>query len=94
MAGGGKLNLIGSDGHNLIVFDDIVPADMTLFRSGATAIFSSAVEATQIAWVTMDWLYAPAQTIAFSDGSQMELTLVGNSMQLGGVAVAEIGEFL
>ena len=94
VAGGGKLNLIGSDGHNLIVFDDIVPADMTLSRSGATAIFSSAAEATQIAWVTMDWLYAPAQTIAFSDGSQMELTLVGNSMQLGGVAVAEIGEFL
>ncbi|MFA7279258.1 MAG: hypothetical protein WC100_04110 [Sterolibacterium sp.] len=94
VSAGGKLNLIGSDGHNLIVFDDIVPADMTLSRSGATAIFSSAADGTQMAWIATDWFYASAQTIAFSDGSQMELTLVGNSMQLGGVAVAEIGEFL
>jgi len=94
VAAGGKLNLIGSDGHNLIVFDDCVPTDVMVTHSGATAIFSSVADAAQIAWIATDWLYAPAQTIAFSDGSQMELTLVGNRMLLGGAAISEIGDFL
>jgi len=94
VAAGGKLNLIGSDGDNLIVFDDYVAADLLVSRSGATAIFSLAADATQIAWIDTDWLYAPVQTIAFGDGSQMELTLVGNSMSLGGAAISEIGALL
>lgn len=94
VAAGGKLNLIGSDGHNLIVFDDYAPTDLSVSHSGATAIFSLSADSTPIAWIATDSAYAPAQTLAFSDGSQTELTLVGSSLQFGGVAVAEAGEFL
>lgn len=94
VAAGGRLSLSGSDGHNLIVFDDYAPTDLSVSHSGATAIFSLNTDSTQIAWIATDSAYAPAQTLAFSDGSQTELTLVGSSLQFGGVAVADAGEFL
>ncbi|MCX7172022.1 MAG: hypothetical protein NTY41_17555 [Proteobacteria bacterium] len=94
VAAGGKLNLSGSDGHNLIVFDDYAPTDLSVSHAGTTAIFSLNADSTQIAWIATDSAYAPTQTMAFSDGSQTELTLVGSSLQFGGVAITDVGEFV
>lgn len=94
VASGGKLNLSGSDGNNVIVFDDYAPADLSVSHSGATVIFSRIADSAQIAWIATDIIYAPEQTIGFSDGTQVALTLVGSSLQLDGVAIAEIGEIL
>ncbi|TRZ93063.1 MAG: hypothetical protein D4R84_11140, partial [Rhodocyclaceae bacterium] len=94
IASGGKLNLIGSDGHNVIVFDAYAPGALDVSRSGATVIFTDHSTAKQIASIATDASYAPSQTIRYSDASQVELTLVGTALALGGVAISTVGSIL
>ena len=88
IAEGGKLSLTGSDGHNVVVFDAFTASQLTASRSGSTVIFSDkATPAHQIASIAVT-SYAPSQTIGFSDGSHVELTLTGSVIALDGTTLA------
>jgi hypothetical protein len=80
IAAGGKLSLTGSDGHNVVVFDAFQLGDLTVSRSGSTVIFSDKATPTphQIASIAVT-SFAPSQTIGFSDGTHVELTLTGTN---------------
>lgn len=75
IAAGGKLFLKGSDGHNVVVFDAFHLGDLTVSRSGSTVIFRD-LEDHDIAWIEVTD-HALSQTIGFSDGTHVELTLTG-----------------
>lgn len=92
LASGGRLNLSGSDGHNVIVFDAYVSADLTVVHSGTTVIFKSG--STQIASIATDATYAPSQTITYSDASHVELTNNGTTIALNGVAITAVEAIL
>jgi hypothetical protein len=80
IAKGGKLSLTGSEGHNVVVFDAFQLGDLTVSRSGSTVIFSDKATPTphQIASIAVT-SFAPSQTIGFSDGTHVELTLTGTN---------------
>jgi hypothetical protein len=83
IAAGGKLILTGSEGHNVVVFDAFQLGDLTVSRSGSTVIFSDNATPTshQIASIAVT-SFAPSQTIGFSDGTHVELTLTGTTLAL------------
>jgi len=81
-----------ADGHNVLVFDDFIASALTVTHSGTTVIFSSG--STQIASIATDATYAPSQTITYSDGSSVELTLVGSTLALDGVTIGTVGTIL
>ncbi len=77
IAAGGKLFLKGSDGYNVVVFDAFHLVDLTVSSSGSTVIFRDS-EDHDIAWIEVTD-HAPKQTIGFSDGTHVELTLTGTN---------------
>lgn len=85
IANGGKLSLMGSDGHNVIVFDAFTANQLTTSLSGSTVIFSAA--GMQIASIAVTSA-AASQTIGFSDGAHVELTLTGSTIALNGVTIS------
>jgi len=93
VAANGKLNLIGSDGHNVIYLEDRSMADVIVTHSGGTAIVSLAADASQIASIATDASYAPAQTLSFSDGN-IELRNDGSLLAFDGIEVALVGILL
>lgn len=89
IAAGGKLNLSGSDGQNVIVFDAYASGDLAVSHSGTTVIFTAG--STQVASIATNATYAASQTIEYSDGTQVALTLVGVTLALGGTAIVDVG---
>ena len=89
IASGGKLNLSGSDGHNVIVFDAYAAGDLTVSHSGTTVIFTAG--STQVASIATDVTYAASQTIEYSNGAQVELTLIGTTLALDGTTISTVG---
>lgn len=92
IAAQGKLDLSGSDGHNVIVFDSFnrIGNDyLDVSSSGSTVLFTTHWSGEQIASIAMDAVYAPAQTITFSNGAHVELTLVGSTLAMDGLSLTQ-----
>jgi hypothetical protein len=94
VAAGGKLILSGSDGNNNIVFQAYSAGQLDVSRSGTTAIFTDHATHQQIAAIATDATYANKQTITYSDGTHVELTLVGSTLALGGTAITTVGSIV
>lgn len=91
LAAGGKMVLSGSDGPNNIVFDGYNASQLSVSHAGATAIFTDIATAQQVAAIATDAVHASAQTITYSDGSHVALTLVGSNLALDGVTISALG---
>jgi hypothetical protein len=85
IAAGGTLNLSGSDGNNVIVFDNYLREQLHITSSGTTVIFSDASGA--VASIATDAVFAATQTIQFSDGSQVSLTDTSGALAINGVTI-------
>ncbi len=85
IAAGGALNLSGSDGNNVIVFDNYLREQLHITSSGTTVIFSDGNGA--VASIATDAVYAATQTIQFRDGSHVSLTDTGGVLAINGVTI-------
>jgi hypothetical protein len=91
LATGGKMVLSGSDGPNNIVFDGYNAGQLSVSHAGATAIFTDIATSRQVAAIATDAVHASAQTITYSDGSHVALTLIGSNLALDGVTISALG---
>lgn len=80
IAAGGKLNLTGASGANSIYLSEFYRSDLTVSRSGATAVFKHGSE--EIASISTPT--GSSQTIQFKDGSYLTLANAdGSAVTLG-----------
>ena len=86
LAVGAKLDLSATDGHNVLVFDNYIASALTATRSGTTVTFTDNSTLEPIANVVVN-AAAPSQTVTYSDGTSVELTLTGSVIALGAVTL-------
>ncbi len=76
----------------MIVFDafkQAAQADyLDVSASGSTVIFTTHFGGEQIASIAMNATFSPAQTITYSDGTSVDITLVGTSLAINGLSFA------
>jgi hypothetical protein len=89
---GGKLVLENVQGHNEIKFDEYSASELSVTYSGTTAIFTASLDPNhpQIVSIAMTD-QGVSQTITYSDGSHVEITLTGTTLSLGGVIILNTG---
>jgi hypothetical protein len=94
-AGGNKLVLESVQGHNEIKFDGYLASELSVTYLGTTAIFTASLDPNrpQIASIAMT-NQDPSQTITYSNGSHVELTLTGTTLALDGVIILNTGTIL
>jgi hypothetical protein len=92
---GGKLVLENVQGHNVIKFDEYSASELSVTYLGTTAIFTASLDPNkpQIASIAMT-NQGPSQTITYSNGSHVELTLTGTTLALDGVIILNTGTIL
>ena len=85
---GGKLVLENVQGHNVIKFDEYLASELSVTYLGTTAIFTASKDPNhpQIASIAMT-NQGLSQTITYSHGSDVELTLTGTTLTLNGFII-------
>jgi hypothetical protein len=79
----------------VIKFDEYLASELSVTYLGSTAIFTASKDPNrpQIASIAMSD-QGPSQTITYSNGSHVELTLTGTTLALDGVIILNTGTIL